>query len=331
MAVASAQGTITADRADAYTTETVRFTAADGTALMGTLYLPAGAPARRPATVMLHGSGPQDRDGFASIIAVMADQLAASGRVVLAYDKRGTGGSGGAGDRAGFDTLASDARAGMALLAGRDDVDPARIGLAGSSQAGWIAAKAIADGAAPADVLLLGAAGSAMTVAEQNLYNTRVRMQCAEIPAGDIALALDQQTAFFEFLRNPAKAQQLDDLTARARLKPGLADWLFPDSRNTDRSAAAWYVVLDPGFDPVPVWRSYRRQAVFLFSEFDDSTPTRAAVARLRRIGIAPVTLRKAQHLGLATSGLCSGELGGLSRFAPGLMPAITRFAKERG
>ncbi len=328
--ISTPQGETIAQRADPYRTEAVSFASADGTKLTGTLYLPNGAAQRRPATVMLHGSGPQDRDGYASIIAVMADQLAAAGRVVLAYDKRGSGGSGGNGDRAGFDTLGADARAAMALLATRTDVDPALIGLAGSSQAGWVAAKAIANGARPADVLLLGAAGAAMTVAEQNLYNTQVRMLCAGNTMADTELALEQQAAFFAFLRNPDQASQLDRLTARAALRPQLADWLFPDSRTTDRSASVWYVILDLRFDPLPVWKAYRGRTLFLFSEFDDSTPTVEAVKRLRRIGIKPFTLAKAQHLGLFATDPCKGELGQLSGFASGLMPAITRFAEGR-
>ncbi len=328
VSITTPKGETIAARADAYRTKAISFASADGTKLTGTLYVPTGSTQRRPASVMLHGSGPQDRDGYASIIAVLADQLAESGRVVLAYDKRGSGGSGGNGVRAGFDTLGADARAAMAFLAGRPEVDPAHIGLAGSSQAGWVAAKAIADGAKPADVLLLGAAGAAMTVAEQNLYNTQVRMQCAGNPIADIALALEQQAAFFAFLRDPAKASQLDSLTARARLRPGLSDWLFPDSASTDRTAGAWYVVLDPAFDPLPVWKTYRGRTLFLFSEFDDSTPTAEAVKRLRRIGVKTATLAKAQHLGLATTDMCSSELGKLVKFAPPLMPAISRFAK---
>ena len=176
--VVDAQGAKAALRVPAYVTEDVSFRSADGTMLAGTIYKPSGGVKKRAATIMLHGSGPQDRDGYASIIAVLADELAASGRVVLAFDKRGSGASDGDGDRAGFGVLASDARAAMEYLAKRPEVNPSRIGLAGSGQAGWVAAKAIADGASPADVMLLGAAGAALTVAEQNLYNTEVRMRC---------------------------------------------------------------------------------------------------------------------------------------------------------
>ena len=327
--VVDAQGLKTALRVSVYQTEEVSFRSADGTMLAGTIYKPKNSGMPEAAVVMLHGSGSQDRDGYASIIAVLADELAASGRVVLAFDKRGAGGSDGDGDRASFAVLASDAQAAMAYLAKRSEVDPSRIGLAGSSQAGWVAAKAIADGASPADVLLLGAAGTALTVAEQNLYNTEVRMRCQGVNARDVRLALNQQKAFFDFLRKPAMAQKLDALTTLGRARPALSDWLFPDSRTADRSAGVWYVVLDPFFDPLPVWKRYRGRTMFLFSAFDDSTPTKLAKARLTSTGTKVITLPYAQHLGLATLDVCKGELSDLNQFVPALMQAVAKFAKS--
>lgn len=316
-----------AKRLVTYTKEDVRFRSADGIKLTGTLYKPSGPASRAPATVMLHGSGPQDRDGYASIIAVMADEMATAGRAVLTYDKRGSGDSGGDGERAGFPTLAEDARAAMAYLATRQDIDQTRIGLAGSSQAGWVAARAIADGAPAADVFLLGAAGTALTVTEQNLYNTEVRMRCAGISEDDIQLALDQQATFFTFLRDPTSSERLNELTRQGRARPALADWLFPDAGSTDRSAGAWYVVLDPAFDPLPIWQSYRGKAVFLFSEFDDATPTDRAIKRLASTHAESRIIPRAQHLGLEADNLCKAELTDLSRFAQDLPKALAEFA----
>lgn len=327
--IAEAGRQVTAPRADAYRTEDIAFQSADGTQLRGTIYLPTGVDPKtgRAAIVMVHGSGPQDRDGYASIIAVMADELAANGRIVLTFDKRGSGRSAGDGNRAGFDTLAQDALAGMRALAARDDVDPDKIGIAGSSQAGWVAAHAVHQNPAVADVLLLGAAGSAMTVIEQNLYNTQVRMGCAGMASEDIDLALDQQRAFFAFLADPAKASSLDDLTRQARLRPGLSDWLFPDSASIDRGGGEWFTVLDPFFDPRPIWREFGGRKLFLFSQYDDSTPSNVAIDRTREDGAQLRLLSGAQHLGLTASGVCAGELADVAAFSPDLFPEIARFA----
>ncbi len=327
--VLSGGQTLAALRRDPYRREAVSFTSRDGTRLAGTLYLPAGPPVRRAATVLIHGSGPQDRNGYASIIAVMADALSASGRVVLTYDKRGVGGSSGDWSRAGFNTLADDAAAGMQYLAARSEVDAARIGLAGSSQAGWVAAAAIAGGAKPVDVLLLGAAGAAMTVAEQNLYNTEMRMRCAGIPASDIALALDQQRAFFAFVVDARQAAALDELTARARTRAVLADWLFPDSKGLDRTSGEWYTTLDPAFDPIPIWRGYRGRALFLFAEHDDATPSTEAMRRLLETRIVARLLSRSQHLGLVAGNQCKAELGDLSEFSTEFFFRMATFARE--
>lgn len=321
--------TITAVRADRYRTQDVTFTSADGTRLTGTLYSPMSSDARLAATVMIHGSGPQDRDGYASIIAVMADALAAEGRAVLAFDKRGSGSSDGDGDRAGFDVLAEDAMAAMQFLRSRSTIDPSRIGLAGSSQAGWVAARAIELGARPSDVLLLGAAGSAITVREQNLYNTDVQMRCAGIAASDRRLALAQQAAFFDFLAQPATAPALDKLTTRAQAVPAIADWIFPSSRSIDRTDGAWFNVLATEYDPLPVWRRFEGRTMMLYGTLDDATPTTRAARRLRGSNAAVRIMPDAQHQGLLASDVCQAGLGNVDRFSPEVFSALREFARE--
>ncbi|NEE26403.1 alpha/beta hydrolase, partial [Streptomyces sp. SID7982] len=69
-------------------------TADDGTPLAGTLTLPAG-PGPHPAVVLLHGSGPLDREGNSPQLRMelarpVAGALAARGIATLRYDRRGT-------------------------------------------------------------------------------------------------------------------------------------------------------------------------------------------------------------------------------------------------
>ena len=324
----------TAARFDTYRTEDVSFQSSDGTELRGTVYVPASqnSPLKKhAASVLIHGSGPQDRDGYASIIAVIADELAANGRVVLAYDKRGSGRSLGNGDRAGFDTLADDAISGMRALAQRNDVAKGKIGLAGSSQAGWVAARAIQKTSKVADVILLGAAGTAMSVIEQNLYNTEVRMRCAGIKSSDVTLALNQQRAFFAFLADPTKAAKLDALTIQGQARPELADWLFPNSAATDRSGGQWFTVLEPNYNPRPVWRAFKGRKLFLYGELDDSTPTALAIKKAAQDGAQVQQLKGAQHLGLLAADTCRAEVTDLNGFSPELFLAIASFAKSAG
>lgn len=117
--------------------ETIRFASADGTLLEGSLFLPAGA-GPHPALAMLHGSGPQSRNGFYGQIRFLAEAYARAGIAVLAYDKRGVGGSQGDWPTASLDQLAQDGAAAVRALQARADIDRARIGMTGSSQAAWI-------------------------------------------------------------------------------------------------------------------------------------------------------------------------------------------------
>src|SRR4029078_5196826 len=69
-----------------------------------------------------------------------------------------------------IDQLARDAAAGARFLAGRAEVDPARIGLAGHSQAGWV--MPLAAKREPGIRFLVVFSGSAVTADENDLYQT---------------------------------------------------------------------------------------------------------------------------------------------------------------
>ncbi|MEM6347000.1 MAG: alpha/beta hydrolase [Bacteroidota bacterium] len=108
-----------------------------GVSLVGTLHKPQDAHA---AIVIVHGSGQEPRmNEFASL-------LAQSGIIVLTYDKRGVGASGGVYvgpevgtnniDSTNLNLLAKDASAAVKLLHQQNEDLP--IGLLGFSQAGWI-------------------------------------------------------------------------------------------------------------------------------------------------------------------------------------------------
>jgi dipeptidyl aminopeptidase/acylaminoacyl peptidase len=113
--------------------------------LAGTLTRPPG-PGPFPAVVLISGSGAQDRDAAVDgyrPFRVLADALTAAGFAVLRTDDRGVGGSAGSYDGSSYDDLASDVLAEVAYLAARPDVDPARIGLLGHSEGGYLAPLAV--------------------------------------------------------------------------------------------------------------------------------------------------------------------------------------------
>jgi hypothetical protein len=117
--------------------EEVAFTS-HGVTLAGSIVWPVYTPAFA-ALVFIHGSGPQSRN------LALARRFAARGVVALVYDKRGVGGSGGEYEAEqgvsgpNLSLLADDAAAALDRLAERLEPTGIPVGLAGISQAGWIA------------------------------------------------------------------------------------------------------------------------------------------------------------------------------------------------
>jgi uncharacterized protein len=148
----------------------------NGFALAATISNPAGEPDRRgryPAVILVPGSGLVDRDETVAGIPVfgqIAGALADAGFVVLRYDKRGVGQSGGRPETATLQDAAEDVRTVRRFLARRRNVDGNRIALFGHSEGGWVALLAAArDGDVAALVLAAAPAttGGALVLAQQ--------------------------------------------------------------------------------------------------------------------------------------------------------------------
>jgi pimeloyl-ACP methyl ester carboxylesterase len=126
------------------------FIPANGFNLGGTVSEPAaaaagaakGAAGRFPAVVLVAGSGRQDRDELVfgiPILGQLAGSLADAGFVVVRYDKRGVGLSGGRVESATLDDYATDIISVVNWLRRRKDVDPDRIAVVGHSEGGAVA------------------------------------------------------------------------------------------------------------------------------------------------------------------------------------------------
>lgn len=109
-------------------------------ALHATLSLPERTD-RAPAAILLHGSGPANRNGDSlgdvvrtydapfPVLARVADVLTARGIIVLRWDKR----------PGSYDDLVTDARDALAYLRADERVDPSRLLVLGHSEGGGLA------------------------------------------------------------------------------------------------------------------------------------------------------------------------------------------------
>jgi dienelactone hydrolase len=110
-----------------------------GAALLAcTLAIPPGS-GRRAAVVFAHGAGVAPRS-FNSINSLFFNHL---GLATLSCDKRGVAQSGGAypgefPSQAAVNQYARDVEAQARFMAAQPEIDAARVGVAGASQAGWI-------------------------------------------------------------------------------------------------------------------------------------------------------------------------------------------------
>lgn len=327
-----------AKKAKLYREEKVTFRNGD-TTLAGTLLIPSKKGAH-PAAVFLHGSGAQDRNGYLSNLRFAADHLARHGIAALVYDKRGVGESTGSWASATFDDMAQDALAGLKMLQSRKDINPKQIGFWGSSQAGWVMAKATSLSKDIAFIISVSAGGSGYTPARQNSYNLATEMRVAGFSQAEIDEVLAALHLFYDVVRagEGGDGTKLDAAVRTAQQNEKLKDWLPPLSTEINwKKRDQWFLALDLDFDPAPRWAQYDGPVLGIFGELDTSTPAREvvpifekALASRKNKDYTIKIFPQAHHILLEAETGSDEELPRLKRYVPGYYETMTDWLRKR-
>ncbi len=265
--------------------ESVRIPAA-GFGLAASVTKPADAKTPLPVAVLVGGSGPLDRDGTVAgipILGQIARDLVGAGFLVVRYDKRGVGQSGGRAETSTLNDYAEDVRAIVTWLEKeRKDIDKKRMALVGHSEGAWVAMTVAARDRRIAAVALVAGAGT--TGAE---------------------VVLEQQRHALERLKTPdADKQAKIDLQKRihaAALSGAGWDGIPPELRRV--ADTPWFQSF-LAFDPARVMKDVRQPVLIVQGALDVQVPpahadrlAELARARDRKVDVEVVKVPGINHL----------------------------------
>jgi dienelactone hydrolase len=236
--------------------------------LAGSLYVPE-QPGRHPLVIVIPGSGEGGRAQWE--YRGLADMLASQHVAAFVYDKRGTGVSSKVAGRLSFDQLASDVEAIVETLRRQPEVDPARVGLMGLSQGGWIAPLAASRSRHVGFLILL--VGPAVSVEEQERERVEYTLRQREAKPEDIAAALDYTDAFLKAAYHGGSTEVVQQkLDAIQRDKTDWQDVLaYPDAGESVADFIAdWRAI---AYDPKDVLRHTRLPLLALYGASDTLVP----------------------------------------------------------
>lgn len=283
--------------------------------LAGTLFKPMRSGSH-PAVVLVHGSGPADRNW----VLPWARFLVRRGMAVLAYDKRGVGESTGDWNTASFTDLAGDAKSAVEYLKTRSDIEPEQIGLLGVSQAGWV--MPLAAVGIPDLAFLISISGPGVPGSETTIDHAQREMVASGMPTPAIESIIGLMRLQYEYTRTGEGWEQY--LAARQRIAARLGGSTpenFPDTRDDP-----YFTFLRPliSYDPAPTLQRLQVPVLALFGELDNNIlpeKNRAAwEAALSAGGNRDYILQilpRANHLLLEARVGNNAEMPSLERFVP--------------
>jgi uncharacterized protein len=255
--------------------------------LAATVTMPTQAAGRlrHPAVILIPGSGAVDRDENVFGIAIftqLAGALAERGYMVVRYDKRGVGQSGGRDERATVQDYADDVLSVAKWLEKRKDVDKRHISLAGHSEGGAVAMIAGSKRKEIAALVLIAAPGTRGS-----------------------ELILEQQSHGLEVLQLP-EAERAAKVDLQKRIQTAVITGVGLEGLPEDvrkRADTPWFKSLLL-FDPAELMNKVKQPILIVQGELDTQVPphhaqklTELARARKKAAPVEVLLLPKVNHL----------------------------------
>jgi pimeloyl-ACP methyl ester carboxylesterase len=308
--------------------EDVRFSNG-GVQLAGMLLSPlARAKQRHPAIILVHGSGPLNREWMLPY----ARFLIRHGIAVLSYDKRGVGESKGDWKTSSLDDLTGDVVAAFNYLKTRDDIDHTQIGLLGVSQAGWI--MPLAAVRAKDIAFLVSVSGAGVPVSETTIDQTRNELTAGGMRSEVVEQFVGIMKLQYEYARTGSGWDEYIAARQKLAARMGPPPATFPASQDHPQ----WDVIRKMYlYDPTPTLRQLQTPVLALFGELDNNIVAEKNKAAwetaLKAAGNRDYTLRilpKANHLQLEAKLGTNAESPSLRRFVPAYFTTVREWLAAR-
>lgn len=264
------------DRVFPQVSRPVSFASADGTELQGRLLTPRCA-GPHPAIVMVHGSGPANRYG-----GVFHTFLLQRGVAVLAYDKRGYTADESAWREPDFAEMSADAAAAVEFVAGLSEIDPARVGLWGSSQGGWTVPPAAL--AAPHTAYMILRAGATLPGPVTVIHEQRQEVRAKGVEGMDLDQAMDLREHVYRLAARGAPIAAADSAVAPYLDRPWYRT-AFGDGPISEVWSAEWWAWAQRNlaFGSTSAVAEFGGPVLWFLGERDEAVPlilTRVALER---------------------------------------------------
>ncbi|KFL35700.1 alpha/beta hydrolase family protein [Arenimonas donghaensis] len=302
-----------------------RFRSGDGTELQGRLLTPDCA-GPHPVVVSVHGSGPVNRYGGPYQTFFLAQGLA-----VLAYDKRGYTDDRAAWREPGLAELSADVQAAVQWAATQPELDDKRLGVVGSSQAGWVVPRAAM--AAPGAAFIILRAGAATSQLETVLHEVRQELRAKGMEGRDLDYAMDLRREIYETAMRGEPIDATDSLVAPYLDQPWYPT-AFGEGPISRRWSPHWWAWARDNLAvaATPHLERFDGRVLWFLAGADENVPlvpTRAALERA--FAASPGDDQRVVVLPGADHAFLLHDADGSPRFSPGYFDRMAAWLAERG